>query len=521
MTDEGSLVTQLQRLRKHLEYKAVTCGEDWVEVAVYELRGISDKDSVRSPEFQALYADIKSGRVNIIAATALDRVTRSMKDFLTLFEFLQQHGVEFVSLKEQVDTSSPVGRLFAVMLTALAQFERETTQQRTKEAMGARAERGLWNGGRLLGYDPDATKKSSLLPNPEGVVLVNFAFDTYLECGSLTETAEALNRRGYRTKVYQSRRGVQHPGVEFNTSSVQYLLKNPAYIAQKEVNKKGNGPAPRVDAVWPPIVGAEKFQQVQRLLTTNGRSNHNAAKSIRHVHVLSGGLLVCGRCQTPMQGRSRTGRLGKVYFYYVCATKDCGLRVAAEEIEGAVVERIGYLAQDEALLGRLVAATNQRLQHQEPALLKQQRALQKKLENVKATAEKVLVEWGVLDHNEGRAFLTEKLGDLGQQRVDAKRGLVEVESRLVQVRSQAITAAQVRAALAQMDEVYETLKPHERRELMRLVLQRVEINAKEIVLEIRGDACVQASCQQLDGKSRFEGTNWLPHSRVVSNLFRR
>ena len=77
MTDEGSLVTQLQRLRKHLEYKTAIGGDDWVEVAVYELKGISGKDSVRSPEFQALYADIRSGRVNVLAATALDRMTRS------------------------------------------------------------------------------------------------------------------------------------------------------------------------------------------------------------------------------------------------------------------------------------------------------------------------------------------------------------------------------------------------------------------------------------------------------------
>ena len=143
------------------------------------------------------------------------------------------------------------------MLTALAQFERETTAERTRDATLARAERGLWNGGRLLGYDSDPTKKSSLLPNPEEVALVNFAFDTYLECGSLKETAKALNRRGYRTKAYASRRGIQHAGSAFNTSSVQYLLKNPSYIAKKEVNKKAKGTAHLVDAVWPPIVSEE------------------------------------------------------------------------------------------------------------------------------------------------------------------------------------------------------------------------------------------------------------------------
>src|SRR3972149_627875 len=136
------------------------------EAGVYERRAGSGKDSVRSPEFQQLYADVRSGRVNVIAAAALDRVTRSVKDFLSLFEFLQEHGVEFVSLKEQCDTSTPVGRLFATLILALAQFERENTAERTRDATAARAERGLWNGGRILGYDPDPENRPSLVPTP-------------------------------------------------------------------------------------------------------------------------------------------------------------------------------------------------------------------------------------------------------------------------------------------------------------------------------------------------------------------
>ena len=89
-------------------------------------------------------------------------------------------------------------------MIALAEFEREQTSERTSEAAAARAERGLWNGGRLLGYDLDPDKKGSLVPNPEEALLVSFAFDTYLECGSLKNTAQALNRRGYRTKAYTS-----------------------------------------------------------------------------------------------------------------------------------------------------------------------------------------------------------------------------------------------------------------------------------------------------------------------------
>ena len=75
---------------------------------------------------------------------------------------------------------------------ALAEFEREQTAERTRDAAWARAERGLWNGGRLLGYDLDAARKGHLVPNEDEVVLVNFAFDEYLRSGSIAETAEAM-----------------------------------------------------------------------------------------------------------------------------------------------------------------------------------------------------------------------------------------------------------------------------------------------------------------------------------------
>ena len=99
MTEEGSLKNQLQRLRAHIEYKTVDCGEQWQEITVCELRAISGKDSMRSQEFQQLFWDIQSQRVNTVLCTVLDRVCRSAKDFLWFFEVLNEHNAEFVCLK--------------------------------------------------------------------------------------------------------------------------------------------------------------------------------------------------------------------------------------------------------------------------------------------------------------------------------------------------------------------------------------------------------------------------------------
>ena len=209
-------------------------------------------------------------------------------------------------------------------------------------------------------------------------MIVNFGFDTYLDCGSITETRNRLNARGHRTKAYKSRRGKHHSGTPFTISSVQYMMKNPAYIGKKEINRKAPSEERRlVDAVWPGIVDEEKFLAVQRLMAANGRTNHNGAKAVRHAHVLSGGLLYCGRCDSVMEGRSGTGRLGTRYYYYVCSSRECGLRVAAGEIEDAVAGRIQHLAEDDEVLEFLVGETNKRMLRRKPALERQRRSLQR------------------------------------------------------------------------------------------------------------------------------------------------
>lgn len=368
-----------------------------------------------------------------------------MKDFLHFFEVLNDHGVEFVCLKQNYDTTTPQGRLFVMIMMALAQFEREQTSERTSEATAARAERGLWNGGRLLGYDLDANRKGHLVPNADELTLVNFAFDTYLASGSVVETMKTLNGRGYRTKVFTSRRGVVHAGQPFIIQSVQYLLKNPAYIGKKVIKKGGRH---LVDAIWPAIVDEQRFERAQRLMAANARTRHNGVRPIRHAYVLSPNLLHCGRCGSAMEGRSGTGRLKVKYFYYVCPNAECGLRASADEIEGAVIGRVQALARSDGLLSRIVEETNRRRARQRPTLLSRRRSLQKGLDGVKAEAEKVLAEWSALEAQAGRAFLADKLSDLAQRRSDLERGITEVDALLARMEREQVTTETVRDALS-------------------------------------------------------------------------
>ena len=517
---EGSLKNQLQRLRQHIAYKRDGLGEDWQEVALFELKGISGKSSLRRSELQPLLAGIRANQINVIACTALDRLCRNVRDFLELLELLNEHGVEFVCLKQNYDTTTPQGKLFITIMMALAEFEREQTSERTKDAVRARAERGLWNGGRVLGYDPDPTNKSSLVINQEEAAVVNAAFQLYLQTGSLKDTASALNERGHRTKSYTSRRGLVHPGKPFSLTAVQGLLKNRAFIAMKEIGKRNKRGVEVVPAVWPPIVPLETFDEVQQLMAANGRRRHNSAEGIKHVHVLVG-LLHCGLCGTALQGRSGTGRLARRYYYYTCPSQGCGLRVVADEIEGAVLDHIGELAQTEGLLERLVEETNTRLLKQKPALLRQQKALWRNLAEVNAQAGSLLTEWSTVTADHGKSFVTEKLTELAERRAALERGVAELEQQLAKVQDKAVTAEVVRAALSQVQQVYACLKPYEQRELVRLALHRAEVHVRELVLEINSAVGQEITPATVNNGGVVRRTqDWLPGT-VSQSVFRQ
>ena len=500
---EGSLTTQLQRLRQHVAYKRDTIGEPWEEAAVYELRGVSGKDSVRSPEFQRLFEDINAGRVNTIVCTALSRLCRNLRDFLDLLELLDEKGVQFCSLKEQFDTTTPHGRLIMTILMALAQFEREQTSERTRDAVIARAERGLWNGGQLLGFDLDPDRKGYLIPNDTELQTVEFGLETYLELGSIKAAARAMNRAGHRTKSYVSRRGKVHPGQEFSFSTVQQMLKNPAYIGKRQIDGL-NGPE-LVDAVWPAVIDSELHDRVQALMASNARTHHSAVKHVRHVYVLNGGLVDCGRCGGSIEGRSGTGRSGQRYYYYSCRAK-CGLRVSADRLEGAVLDRLRILASDPTTVQALTNETQKRLGRDLPKLRKRRELLVKQLAAVGAEANRLLNDWG--ETATAREFVEERIGELAARRDDIRNELGRAEQQIAEINTVSKSSDAVVEALRHLDEVYEALHPNERKELFRLVLRRIEVGDEQIVLEIYAGASAPAAGES--AVRRTERLGWLP-----------
>jgi len=377
---EGSLDTQLDRLRSYVKIR--NCPDvEWKIIEEYREEGKSGKNTDR-PEYQRMLNDIKSEKINTMICTKIDRATRSLLDFYKLYELLQQKNGDFLSLEESVDTSTPSGRAMLKITLVFAELEREQTSKRVKDKMQWRAEQGLCNGGRVLGYDVDLENKGIVKPNKEESLLVNLIFKTYLSCGSILKAAQIINKKGYRTKGYTSRRGNVHGGNKFMNTTISHILQNYLYIGK--VTHIGDV----FEGKHEPIVPLNLWSEVQTRIKENAPKRVNFREQKKHTFLLEG-LLQCGWCGSYMSPKYCTGRKGKLYYYYQCSKnnhqgkEECGMKyVPAEELEKIIVERIKAIRDKEEFLSKIITDANKSSREQIKILTERKQIQENKLKNL-------------------------------------------------------------------------------------------------------------------------------------------
>lgn len=308
---EGSIKNQEQRLRSFLELKNMT-GAFGEVAAVYSDPGLSAKDMNR-PSFQRMLRAIEKREVNLVLVTELSRFTRSMKDFSILQEFLKKHGCEFLSLRENFDSSSATGNLVMTIMATLAEFERKQTGERTASAFYERAKRGLYNGGSVpIGYRVDAEKPGTLVVVEEEAALVRKVFDVFLHEETLSATTKRLNQEEVPIPR-KVRSGGSVRSKLWHMDLVYRMLKQKAYIGVRVYKGKKIGERHEVTATWPAIVDKGQFERAGRLLAKNkGHKRTHAGK--RYPYTLSG-VLYCKTCGMRLSGKAATGKHGAVPYY--------------------------------------------------------------------------------------------------------------------------------------------------------------------------------------------------------------
>ena len=165
------------------------------------------------PALKRLMADIEDGRIDIVVVYKIDRLTRSLPDFAKLVEVFDRNGVSFVSVTQQFNTTTSMGRLTLNILLSFAQFEREVTGERIRDKIAASKAKGMWMGGTPpLGYDVVERK---LVINEQEADLVRYIFRRYAEHGSAAEIVRELAIEGRTTKAWQTQGGQFREGMVF------------------------------------------------------------------------------------------------------------------------------------------------------------------------------------------------------------------------------------------------------------------------------------------------------------------
>jgi len=384
-----SIENQIELCKEYIRVHHDTISED--DILIYEDEGFSGKNTGR-PMFQKMMKDAKAGKIDSIICYRLDRISRNIGDFANLIEELSTLNISFISIKEQFDTSTPMGRAMMFIASVFSQLERETIAERIRDNMHELAKTGRWLGGTTpLGFESEDSskimldgkvRKSCWLKGvPNELTTVKTIFKEFNQLDSLTKTEYYLTKNGFKTRNDN----------DFSRFAIRNILTNPVYLTADEdaynylvsnnaqiysdlsefdgthgimvynrtLQEQGKAIKIRPMDEWIIAVGkhngtitGKDWIHTQELLAKNSDKNFHKPKS--HIALLSG-LLRCGKCQDYMRPKSsrHTDKNGNKLFSYLCTTKEkshlerCDIKNPNGNIlDAMVVEKIKELSKD-------------------------------------------------------------------------------------------------------------------------------------------------------------------------------
>ncbi len=381
---------------------------------------------------------------------------RPLPDFHTLWEFFQEHDVQFISPHEKFDSTGAVGRAMLKLILVFAELEREQTAERTKATMSHRARQGLWNGGSRFGYDRDPAQKGVLVVNPEHARIVReHFFKKCVELGSAGKVTTHLQRVGLREPKYLSRQGRDRGGEFFDKQKVIRVLTDPVYLGKIEWEGELH-PGRHERVIDDPL-----FDEVQAILARNRERRGNYRDQRQHVSVLQG-LVRCGRCGGFLTPKTSTGRGGKKHFYYVCTTANhtnggsCDLKyVPADAAEKFVLGELKKWAMTPAEVERVVREANGRADATLGGLFAEEEALRRRLAGVQGRIDPLVT---AIENRAGYGSVKDRLAAAEAERASVEGELAGVKTEIELLRQHALSLDAVAATYSDFPAILDALR---------------------------------------------------------------
>lgn len=443
-----SLDAQLNRLRAYCD------SQGWTVAGVYTDEGASAKNTER-PELQRMLEDIKMGKIDVVLVYKLDRFTRSVLDLYELLQTLDKYRVGFKSSTEVFDTTTAMGRLFITIVAALAQWERENLGERTRMGQIEMTKQGRWSGGTPpFGYDYS-----------EGILTINEA-----QAQVVREIYQRYTSGEGTTKILSWLNDPEHPQLAPNQRwtqwALKYCLRNPIYAGNVRYGYRKASGRRQPDSITEqgihePIITPSLWEQADRMRDSRTKM---PSRSGTGTYALSG-VLHCGLCGSPMSGRTQyrtTKAESPPRRYYACTERQhsglCKMpNILEVKVEDAVLDVMARYKRKSRPAGE---ADNSNQEERKKT------SITTELNRIAERRQRFLDAFG--DGKISAEILSGQLSQLSARESQLKRDLGE--------RKKEIDMEIVMSVLEQFGNTWEVAEVHERKEMVRLVVERIDVS---------------------------------------------
>lgn len=490
------------------------------EFVVYEDEGFSGGNTDR-PQFQKMIKDAQSKKFDVLMCYRLDRISRNISDFTSLIELLQDSNIGFVSLREQFDTSTPMGRAMMYIASVFAQLERETAAERIRDNMLQLARSGRWLGGNpptgfksesILYFDSNMKQKKmfKLSQVNEELETVKLIYEKYLELQSLSQLESYCMQNNIKTKKdkyfhkYSLRNILTNPVyAKADTYVYDYFESNEAQICNskdefngkngimgynKNIVKKGKSVKLRDMSEWIVAIGKHKgivegkdWVKIQKLINKNKALAPRQGTSYA---ALLSGFLRCSKCGSFMKvkyGQLKKGT-NERHYYYVCNNKDvskqkiCNIRnIKGEKADNEVIESLKKLIKTGAIKNLDKAKDNIKIKEMENKKTKN------KIEENKKAIDNLLKKLAFTDNENVSRYIMEEIEKLDNENKELDLKLCDkTESSEIESYNIDLLKESIINFANKVDHSTKT----EKRNMMKNIIDKIEWDGEELNINL-------------------------------------